>query len=50
MTKADGLRLEANLHKMEANLQKSMTDLTWKLVSFVVAANSIMLAAFKYLG
>lgn len=43
MTKADGLRLEATMHK-------SMTDLTWKLVSFVVAANSIMLAAFKYLG
>jgi len=50
MTKADGTKLEASLHKMEANLHKALNEQTWKLVTFVVAANGIMLAVLKYLG
>jgi len=43
MTKADGIDLRADMHK-------ALNEQTWKLVTFVVAANGIMLAALKYLG
>ena len=50
MTKADGAGLKADLQKGIAEMQKSITDLTWKLVTFVVAANGMMLAAFKLIA
>lgn len=40
-TKKDGAELEARL-------LKSLNDLTWKLVTFVIASNGIMFAAFKH--
>lgn len=43
MTKADGAALRTDMHK-------ALNEQTWKLVTFVVAANGIMFAAFKYLG
>jgi hypothetical protein len=46
-TKADGAQLETRLI---TELHKSMNDLTWKLVTFVVLANGGMLAIFKYLN
>lgn len=50
MTKADGAGLKADLQKGIAEMQKSIADLTWKLVTFVVAANGMMLAAFKLIA
>ena len=61
MTKADGLSMKMELKQdiselrqdmsnHRADLLKAMNDQTWKLVTFVVAANGIMLAALKYLG
>ena len=35
---------------LRTDMHKTLNDQTWKLVTFVVAANGIMLAALKYLG
>ena len=50
MTKADGVELRAEMHKMEANLHKTISEQNLKLVTFFIAANGIMFAAMKYLG
>lgn len=43
LTKTDGVQIENRL-------LKSINENTWKIVAFVVAANSLMLAFFKILG
>jgi len=52
MTKADGVVLKADLQKSIADLKKSIADLkksiadeTWKQITFVVAANVMMMLA-----
>ncbi len=54
MTKADGVLLKYELKQdlagLRADIHKALNEQTWKLVTFVVAANGIMLAALKYLG
>lgn len=61
MTKADGVELRNELIQvrnefkqdiaaLRTDMHKTLNDQTWKLVTFVVAANGIMLAALKYLG
>ncbi len=54
MTKADGVELrnefKQELAALRTDMHKALNDQTWKLVTFVVAANGIMLAALKYLG
>lgn len=58
MTKADGLQLKAELkaefHEGLAGVRnevlRALNEQTWKLVSFVVVANGIMLALLKYLS
>jgi len=61
MTKANGVELRNDIVKVRNDLQqevaalrsdmhKALNEQTWKLVTFVVAANGIMLAALKYLG
>jgi hypothetical protein len=53
-TKADAVqletRLDAKMSEFEARVLKAVNDQTWKLVTFVIAANGIMLAAFKHFG
>ena len=53
-TKADAVQLEtrfdAKMSEFEARVLKAVNDQTWKLVTFVIAANGIMLAAFKHVG
>ncbi|WP_310615336.1 hypothetical protein [Limnohabitans sp.] len=46
-TKADAAQLE---HRLEVSFHKAINELTWKLVTFVIAANGIMLAALKHFG
>jgi hypothetical protein len=43
LTKTDGVQIENRL-------LKAFNENTWKIVAFVVAANSLMLAFFKVLG
>ena len=54
MTKADGVELrnefKQDIAALRTDIHKALNDQTWKLVTFVVAANGIMLAALKYLG
>lgn len=54
MTKADGVELrnefKQDIAALRTDMHKALNDQTWKLVTFVVAANGIMLAALKYLG
>ncbi len=61
MTKADGVLLKNELKQdlavvkqdladLRSDMHKALNEQTWKLVTFVVAANGIMLAALKYLG
>lgn len=45
MTKADGVVLKADLQKSIADLKKSIADETWKQITFVVAANVMMMLA-----
>jgi 2-phosphoglycerate kinase len=49
-TKADGAQIEAQMAQLETRILKAVNDLTWKLVTFVIAANGIMLAALKHFG
>jgi hydrogenase maturation factor len=42
--------LKADIHAMGDDLRKAMNEQTWRLVTFVVAANGLMLAAFKLIG
>lgn len=61
MTKQDGLALKiefkadiaevkADIAELRDEMRKGFNDITWRLVTFVVAANGLTLAAFKYLG
>lgn len=57
MTKGDGANLKADLQKSISDMQKSISDVqksitdnNWKIVTFVVAANGLMLAFFKMIG
>lgn len=50
MTKADGLLIKNEIASLESRFHKALNEQTWKLVTFVVAANGIMLAVMKYLG
>ncbi len=54
MTKADGVNLRNDLQQevaaLRSDMHKALNEQTCKLVTFVVAANGIMLAALKYLG
>lgn len=50
MTKAETVKLEAAILKVESSMQKTLNEQTWKLVTFVIAANGIMLAALKYIS
>lgn len=64
MTKADGQELRAELksdmyelraelkgdmHELGLNVQRGLTEQTWKLASLVIVANGIMLAALKFI-
>ena len=54
MTKADGQALKgdlrAEMHAVADDLRNAMNEQTWRLVTFVIAANGLMLAAFKLIG
>ena len=45
-----GLMTKEDCAQLEARLLKAINDQTWKLVTFVLVANSAMLAIFKHLG
>lgn len=61
MTKADGADMKAELKAdiasvreeisgLRSEMLKALNEQTWKLVSFVVVANGIMIALLKYLS
>ena len=61
MTKADGVELRNEITQdrnelkqeitgLRVEMHKAINEQTWKLLSFFIAANGIMLAVMKYLG
>jgi hypothetical protein len=47
MTKGDGEQIRSDLYKINADMHKSMNELTWKVGGMMVALAAVLVAALK---